>query len=141
MAANINLAGFNREWTRAIKKLTGIPPKVAKAATKELLSNIIQTTPVDTGHLKGNWQTTLGAPASGEIDRLDKGGGAAISEMIGVVNNWDLKIHLSFTNTAPYSELIEYGYSRIKAPAGMVRINLVTWQSIIYKMSRRYKDS
>lgn len=44
-----------------------------------------------------------------------------------------------FTNNLPYAERIEYdGWSRFKAPQGMVRKNVVRWDDIVAAKAREY---
>ena len=56
------------------------------------------------GRLRGNWQTTTGSPASGEIDRIDKTGNLAISDAARTVKA-DTVDYL--TNNLPYAEIWE----------------------------------
>lgn len=73
----------------------------------KLFGGVIIGTRVDTGRLRGNWQTTASNPAANELDRKDKyeqnaPGGKAWDEMerkvdSGVVNY--------LTNNLPYAEV------------------------------------
>lgn len=94
--------------------------QVARATIIDLFTAIIYDTPVDTGRLQGNWQTTIGQPAVGELDR--NGPAGATVEILTTVREPDVYF---FTNNLPYAERIEFdGWSHTKAPAGMVRINI-----------------
>ena len=75
------------------------------------------------GSARGNWQTSLGAPASGEVDSTDKAGVKTLAKMWGDTklapgNVWYLTNNLPYVSTA-----LEYG-SSTQAPTGMVRISL-----------------
>lgn len=74
--------------------------ETARAFTIATFNGVIRDTRVDTGRLKGNWQTTTGAPASGTIERLDPSGAAALAEVQRNVQsgkvNW-------ITNNLPYA--------------------------------------
>ena len=56
--------------------------ETVRAVKIALFNGVIRDTRVDTGRLRGNWQTTTGAPAAGQLDRVDEvpqgtdGGGA-----------------------------------------------------------------
>ena len=41
--------------------------KTVRMVTVELFSSVIKSTPVEEGRLRGNWQTTSDAAASGEV--------------------------------------------------------------------------
>ncbi|UYA98770.1 hypothetical protein P9A53_gp26 [Xanthomonas phage vB_Xar_IVIA-DoCa6] len=110
--------------------------KVRRASVLELFKLVIFSTPVDTGRLRGNWQTTINSPASAAIDRLDMGGGAAMAE--AVANLGSLTDVIWFTNNLPYAERIEYdGWSK-QAPEGMVRRHLASWKRIVAAKARAF---
>lgn len=110
--------------------------KVRRASVLELFKLVIFATPVDTGRLRGNWQTTINSPASAAIGRSDPGGGAAMAE--AVANLGSLTDVVWFTNNLPYAERIEYdGWSR-QAPEGMVRRHLASWQRIVAAKAKAF---
>lgn len=78
--------------------------EAARAIKIELFSGVIRETRVDTGRLRGNWQTTTGEPAQGEVDRLDPTGSEATQEVQANVGA-DTKDYL--TNNLPYAEVWE----------------------------------
>jgi hypothetical protein len=110
-----------------------------RGITLALFKSVIVGTPVDTGRARGNWQTSIGAPEVGVVDRLDPSGAAAIGE---VRKNMGGVGHITWlANNLPYIEKLEYGgypegpntvggFSR-QAPAGMVRINMARIDGII----------
>jgi hypothetical protein len=103
--------------------------QVRRASVLELFKLIIYATPVDTGRLRGNWQTTINSPARGTKDRVDPSGAAAMAEAIA--NLGGLADAVWFVNNLPYVERIEYdGWSR-QAPEGMVRRHLAQWRRIV----------
>lgn len=95
-----------------------------------LFSAIIKDTPVLSGRLRGNWQTSVGSP---KLDAIAERGGstpgvvpselfaeieAALSELSG-----DDAIYIR--NNLPYAARVEFdGWSHTKAPAGMFRVNV-----------------
>lgn len=110
--------------------------KVRRASVLELLKLVIFSTPVDTGRLRGNWQTTLNSPAGAAIDRLDLGGAAAMAD--AVANLGSLTDVVWFTNNLPYAERIEYdGWSK-QAPEGMVRRHVASWRRIVEAKARAF---
>ncbi|ANT45259.1 tail component [Xanthomonas phage Xoo-sp2] len=110
--------------------------KVRRASVLELFKLVIFATPVDTGRLRGNWQTTINSPASAAIGRDDPGGAAAMAE--AVANLGSIVDVVWFTNNLPYAERIEYdGWSK-QAPEGMVRKHVASWKRIVEAKARAF---
>ena len=111
---------------------------VIRKSTIELFGSVIKMTPVDTGRAKGNWQCTVGSPATSEIDRNDSAkldstnGSVAFADVVKTVKGAGHVVWLS--NNVPYIRKLEYmppgkGGS-IQAPGGMVRLSLQRFGSI-----------
>jgi hypothetical protein len=67
-----------------------------------LFKLVIQDTRHDTGRLKGNWQTSTGAPATGTIERLDNVlGSAAVADAARTVTPDGIDY---LTNNLPYAK-------------------------------------
>jgi hypothetical protein len=123
---------FTADVHRIAEKIGDSVENVASATFIELFASVIKDTPVDTGRLRGNWQTTKNSPAQGETKRT--GGSVAIAEAHAVVRKPDLYY---LTNNLPYAARIEFdGYSKIKAPLGMVRINAKRLKRILREQAR-----
>lgn len=123
---------FDQSWKKAVAEIQVKNTNKVKSAALMLCKYIIKDTPVLTGHLKGNWQSTIGRPGSRDIDRQDPDGSLAAHELSKQIRAWNVyKNSFYLSNSADYAELIEYGYSRLKAPYGMVRINVINWPSIL----------
>lgn len=76
-----------------------------RAVKISLFNGVIRDTRVDTGRLKGNWQTTTGEEASYQsLLRYDQSGAQAMSEVVHVVRG-DTVDYL--TNNLPYAEVWE----------------------------------
>lgn len=132
---------FNKEWKQAVSSINKNIDTTIKQATKQLFIDIVYSTPVLTGYLRGNWQTSFGSPEINPIYRIDKGGTKAVSEIVSVIDSAKSSTDIYFTNNAPYAERIEFeGYSKLKAPAGMVRINTIRWPDIVNKFAQKNKD-
>jgi hypothetical protein len=109
--------------------------QVRRASILELFSLVILGTPVDTGRLRGNWQTTINSPTDSVRDKLDKSGSEAIADV--AANLGGLMDVVWFVNNLPYAEAIEMGGSR-QAPAGMVRKNVALWDKIVANKTQAY---
>lgn len=105
----------------------------------EVFGRVIMRTPVDTGRLRGNWQATMGAPATTELSEDDNlspvnqtGSGSSIAKarMVDFVLGASKPTVFYLTNTLPYAGVIEYGSSD-QSPKGMVRVTLAEYEGIV----------
>jgi hypothetical protein len=105
----INLPGnsFGIQVAEWAKKTNHRIDVSVRRITLELFSGIIAATPVDTGRARGNWQTSVGSPTSGVIDRDDLTGAAAIAEARDKMGGAGKVTYL--TNNLPYIQVLEYG--------------------------------
>lgn len=111
--------------------------RVRRASVLELFQLVIMSTPVDTGRLRGNWQTTINSPAGGVREAMDPSGSMALADV--VANLGSLLDVVWLTNNLPYVERIEYdGWSR-QAPEGMVRKHVAMWRRIVEAKARAFK--
>ena len=101
-----------------------------RAVWIELFTGVIDNTRVDTGRMKGNWQTTVGAPANSDIDRLDKSGAQTIRDMQSNVGGINKITYL--TNNLPYVGVWEQR-------DGMVAKNIARIETNIRKLAKEIK--
>lgn len=122
--------------------------KIVRGTTIALFNAVIMDTPVDEGRLRGDWQTTVGQPATGNTGIEDKAGAAAMAEVTkNTPSAVGIETHL--TNNMPYCEVVENGdyngptelvtadgYSK-KAPQGMVKKNVDRFKKLIEEQARK----
>lgn len=119
------------------KKAGASLDETSRAIVLELFGSVIKDTPVDTGRAKGNWQTTIGAPASGTVDRL--GESEALSDVNQQTASFGAGKVIYLSNNLPYIYRLEYdGWSQ-QAPGGMLRKNVARIQQIVAKAARDNK--
>lgn len=108
---------------------------VVRESAIGLARRTIARTPVDTGHLRGNWQL-ITSPNAPELPFFDKSGGATLARITAQARSirWGQPYYL--TNGAPYAIHIEYGTSRME-PRPMVRSTMREWQKIVDDASKR----
>lgn len=110
-------------------KTTVSADRIVRGLTIELFAGVVRDTPVDTGAARGNWQTTVESAAVSKIERLDRGGAEATSEIIAKTPpKAGQKTFLA--NNLPYIDELENGSSK-QAPSGMVRKNFLRVQAIL----------
>lgn len=124
---------FSADMTRIARKLQVSVEEAARGTIIELFRSVIQDTPVDTGRLAGNWQTTANSPAVGEVSRT----GGSVAELEATLTVKKPGVYW-LTNNLPYAQRIEFdGHSGIKAPLGMVRINLRRVAAILNRQAAK----
>ena len=105
--------------------------ETGRAIVLELFGSTIKDTPVKSGRAKGNWQTTIGTPASGTTDRL--GEAEALAEVSQQAASFGAGKVIYLTNNLPYIYRLEFlGWSQ-QSPDGMARKNVARIQSIVRK--------
>lgn len=112
--------------------------RIKRTVVVKLVGDIIRDTPVLTGRLRGNWQTSVASPLTGELPKRDPG--AAIAEANAATEQATGDQAIYIRNNLPYAYRIEFdGWSHTKAPAGMLRKNVVRYQQIVDKAAREGK--
>lgn len=129
---------FATELRQITLKADKATDKTIRGVTLALFREVIQRTPVDTGRLVGNWQTSTGTPISGTTGRKDPGRTLAFAEALAKIGGIGSVTYM--TNNLPYAQRIEYdGYSKIKAPAGMVRVSFARIDAIVRSEANKNK--
>ena len=100
---------FKSDVAKFAKELDVTLDKAMRAVKVSLFNSIIRDTRVDTGRLRGNWQTSTGSPILNTTKRLDdtengSDGGDAQEEVINTVGGLTTDY---MTNNLPYAELYE----------------------------------
>lgn len=84
------------------------------------------------GHFKANWQGGVDGINYLVTDDIDPTGELSITSVIGAIPPDLLGRAFYITNSLPYAQALEDGHSS-QAPAGMVGLTILDFQSIINK--------
>lgn len=128
----MRFGSFSKSIASWSKRMTNEQKRFQKAAIFDLFGSVIEDTPVLEGRLRANWILTEGRPGDGTTDDTDPNGNATIAKMQAALATVDFRkdTEVFLTNNLPYANRIEYdGWSHTKAPAGMVRKNLIRVQA------------
>jgi len=123
-----------RNFTKAGKLKRGV--KYAKPLTKTerdqnfSVNGLVAGKDYVGGRFRGNWQFSIGAPAEGELDKVDPAGGITLAKLRLQVEQLTIGQTAYIVNNLPYAVPLEYGHSK-QAPGGMVRITLARLQQIV----------
>ena len=120
---------------RAIEKKTNEAlEKVVKGSYNELFNRTILRSPVRDGYFKSNWL----AGYSFAPDTFYSTDRDSIGLMKMKLNEFDINAQFYFTNSLPYAQRLEYGYSD-QAPNGMVRLGKAEFPQIAQEQINKYK--
>lgn len=125
---------FSVDLDRFIKETVTKTDRVYRAIGLQMFGQIMERTPVDTGRLRGNWQTTISNPASGELDVTSSN--IAQAQLTATVNGVTIRDTIYFTNNLPYALAIEHGHSLRQAPQGMVKVTVAEFDRKLSKIAR-----
>lgn len=75
----LNVAKFSKATKSTIAE-------ASRAIKISLFNGVIRDTRVDTGRLRGNWQTSTGKPITVTIERFDQSGNTVTAEVSSVVS-------------------------------------------------------
>ncbi|RTL09101.1 MAG: HK97 gp10 family phage protein [Acidimicrobiia bacterium] len=106
---------------------------VVRKITFDVFRRVVLRSPVDTGRFRANWNVTFGAPSYTTSASTEQGRGLneaakALTLPVGGVC-W-------LSNGLPYAQRLEYGWSK-QAPAGMVRVTVAEFDSIVAAGAQR----
>ncbi|MDQ1921629.1 hypothetical protein [Massilia pseudoviolaceinigra] len=82
------------------------------------------------GRFRGNWQLSIGSPATGAVDLVDKTGSATLAAHAGTVGTAKAGQVFYLVNNLAYAKRIEEGWSR-QAPVGLVALTVVEFSTIV----------
>lgn len=95
---------FGSDIRKIAKQIDATVDQVQRGITLEIFNSVIDNTRVDTGRARGNWQTTVTTPATGNLDTTDKSGSATKAAAAISVKPKSLMI---ITNNLPYIQKLE----------------------------------
>lgn len=140
---------FALDIAKFVAKAEKNAEQVVRKVGIDLLASVIDKTPVGNpelwsspapagyvgGRLRANWTASIGSPDTGTTTETDAQGGQTKARGSAKIDGWrGGDIYLM--NSLPYARAIEYtGHSR-QAPAGMVRVTVVEFQTFVNAAAR-----
>ena len=140
------MSEFALDLSKFVNLTKGKMAVVVKKSFIQLSSEIIETSPVDTGRFRANWLPAVNGYRIDTIESTDET--KAIAKVVSTVNKYKLGDSVTLSNNLPYSTAIEFGLFRgegakivggfsKKAPAGVVRVNIQRWQKYVDENARK----
>ena len=123
---------FALDLSKAIEAAKENAGLVIKKATFELFRSVIEKSPVDTGRFRANWNVAVGSPdlsTNKETDDSPRGEPSVQNMQKVVLNSKFIDQSIFLTNSLPYANRLEEGWSEQQAPNGMVRISIAEFNA------------
>lgn len=124
---------FVRRINRRSKNVGKNAALATKIAAKEMLTEVVLATPVDTGRARSNWRVGVGSPKTGVVEPYAPGRHLGLGDILnaaGAINAGSALIDSStgdeqfyITNNVPYIYKLDNGWSN-QAPANFIRMAL-----------------
>lgn len=102
----------------------------------EAFKRVVEKSPVDTGRFRANWGVKIGSPYAGQVEAFDRDGARTISKLTVDVAAWNAQGSIYLCNNLAYSIPLEYGHSKVQAPAGMVRVTVAEMGGVAAQVAR-----
>jgi hypothetical protein len=93
------------------------------------------------GRFRANWQFAEGSIDYTTTETTDASGERSLGAIEALIPATPVGKVFYLTNSLPYAQRIEDGWSHRQAPNGVVRLTVVEWQDFIDKAIREIKSS
>ncbi|MDO8065557.1 HK97 gp10 family phage protein [Janthinobacterium sp. SUN206] len=135
---------FSMQIAEFIAKSKANQDLVVRAITMKVDNKLVQRSPVGDakfwkhkpppgytgGRFRANWQLSIGSPAAGVRDLIDKDGSATLAAHGSTISAAKAGDVIYLVNNLPYAKRIEEGWSR-QAPVGVVMLTVVEFRTIV----------
>lgn len=115
---------FRRSFSQLLARSGQNMEAVVRKVALDVLNQLGEKSPVDTGRFRGNWMLAINAP---DLSNDAAPGRDANAAGAAAVTAYRLGGKIYITNNLPYAFRLEYGWSRTQAPNGMVRITVAAY--------------
>lgn len=142
-------AAFKANFAKLLAKAGDDAQTVVRRAALELQTMMIESSPVDTGRFKGNWQAGLGsvnATTTSPEDKtpLNESDEANVDRSRKFLLNFKIGQTIFLSNSMPYARVLEYGRANgkpgsLQAPGGMVRLAMQRYGDAVAEAVRAIK--
>ncbi|MEM7444293.1 MAG: HK97 gp10 family phage protein [Pseudomonadota bacterium] len=116
----INLKDFSAQLDAFEASVKEAHAEQLRRVSLDLLTRLVERSPVKSGRFKGNWMVSSSRPALVASDRVDPDGRATIARRAAALRNVKPFDTVCITNATPYAAEVEEG-SSTQAPAGIVQ--------------------
>lgn len=130
---------FTGDLSRFVLKARGGVMQVQRKVALDLLTMVVERSPVDTGRFRGNHQVALGQANLSTDAAPDPDGGAVLSRGAAAVAAADGERAIVISNNLPYARALEHGHSQ-QAPVGVYAVSVAAFQALFAAAVARAKN-
>jgi hypothetical protein len=137
-AANATATQYNNEVSKLNAELRNDPSNLTKAGRMRpgrLIKDGMDLTAgagYVGGRFRGNWQVSFDVTKTGTLERIDPSGSDSKGEGAALIQGFTSEVgSIWMINALPYGPRLEFEGWSSQAPAGMVRISVVEFQTFI----------
>ena len=131
-------ADFKRNFAKLLDAVGDKAEQMAARVSEDLIGAIVYKTPVDVGGLVANWNLSFGAA---DLTNTHAPNSDPMERARANLANFKLGDHVFIVNNMPYAKRIEFdGWSKEKAPQGMVRITVLEFSKIVKRNAAKAKN-
>lgn len=131
------MSNFALDLRKFAKKAGDNAEKVVRAVALDVTYSVVDMSPVDTGRFKNNWNVNVSSIDRMTRDTTDASGAASKARADSALISFTIGQNIYISNSLPYAQRLEDGYSKIQAPSGMVKVTLTKYQSFIKNAVRK----
>lgn len=128
------MAGFALDMSKFAKKAGVNADKVVRKTAIGLFSAVMRSTPVDSGRARGAWMIDINKFSDTTPINI-RSDSEVQNEIIVGASSYKAGDTLTLSNNVEYVERLEYGWSK-QAPQGMVRLNIMKFQTFVNQASK-----
>lgn len=137
MAIHKTGASFNAAFHKLIQASEKRVEEVAKDVAVDLTVMLVTRSPVDSGRFRHNWNTAINQVNYNTTLDVQNN---AIARSAAVIESYKLGDTVNITNSLPYANRLEYGWSQ-QAPQGMTRLTLLEYPQLLRRRIQQNKKS
>lgn len=139
-AANATATQYNNEVARLNAELRADPANLSKNGRMKpgrLIKDgmdLVAGGDYVGGRFRGNWQVSFDVAKTGTLERIDPTGQASKGDAAAIIEGFTSEVgSIWMINALPYGPRLEFEGWSSQAPAGMVRVSVVEFQTFVDK--------
>lgn len=131
MAKSTSASEIAKKFNIAKKLAMKVIEKSTREALITVFSNVVLSTPVETGRLRANWQSQNQAMPIDTLEDTDLSGSQAIGQLTKEFSQYKINSTAYFINNLPYAAGIEYHGRSKQAPGGMLTPQIANFSKLL----------
>lgn len=128
----MSTVAFRRNFSKLLARAGANMEQVVRKVALDVLNQLGEMSPVDTGRFRGNWMLAINSP---DLSNDAEPGRDIRAPGEAALTTYRLGGKIFITNNLPYAFRLEYGWSN-QAPNGMVRLTIASYGQFLARAVR-----